>query len=134
MNSLKKGEGVPLLNFVGSPGTPLLNFEVSPGVPLLNFEGVPGSWSHFYTMPWSFVSYQNTCIFIKWQHVKYHAERSKYPFHLVVEIFNFEPEVKVLVSQKKFTPGWISLRLRITWLLDLDLKRAWITLLKLDWF
>ena len=29
MNSLKKGEGVPLLNF----------------------EVVPGSWSHFYTMP-----------------------------------------------------------------------------------
>ena len=27
MNSLKKGEGVPLLNFEGSPGVPLLNFE-----------------------------------------------------------------------------------------------------------
>ena len=34
MNSLKKGEGVPLLNF-----------ERGPGVPLLNFEGGPGSWS-----------------------------------------------------------------------------------------
>ena len=31
MNSLKKGEGVPLLNF-----------EVDPGVPLLNFRGVLG--------------------------------------------------------------------------------------------
>ena len=61
MNSLKKGEGVPLLNFEGSPGVPLLNFERGPGVPLLNFEGgprvprsrIPGSWSHFYTMPYS---------------------------------------------------------------------------------
>ena len=42
MNSLKKGEGVPLLNFVGSPGVPLLNFEGGPGVPLLNFRGVLG--------------------------------------------------------------------------------------------
>ena len=32
------------------------------------------------TYHWSFVSYQNICIFIKWKHVKYHAERSKYPF------------------------------------------------------
>ena len=76
MNSLKKGEGVPLLNFEGGPGVLLLNFEGGPGVPLLNFrwsrvpllnfEGglgsrvpgprvprsqVPGSWSHCYTMP-----------------------------------------------------------------------------------
>ena len=44
MNSLKKGQGVPLLNFEGGPGVPLLNFEGDPGVPLLNFrEGVPGS-------------------------------------------------------------------------------------------
>ena len=43
MNSLKKGEGVPLLNFVGGPKTPLLNFEGDPGVPLLNFEAGPGS-------------------------------------------------------------------------------------------
>ena len=42
MNSLKKGEGVPLLNFVGGPGTLLLNFEGGPGVPILNFNGVPG--------------------------------------------------------------------------------------------
>ena len=27
MNSLNKGEGVPLLNFEGDPGVPLLNFE-----------------------------------------------------------------------------------------------------------
>ena len=39
LNSLKKGEGVPLLNFVGSPVVPILNFEVGLGVPLLNFEG-----------------------------------------------------------------------------------------------
>ena len=42
MNSLKKGEGVPLLNFEGGPGVSLLNFEVGPGVPLLNFRGVLG--------------------------------------------------------------------------------------------
>ena len=41
MNSLKKGEGVPLLNFEGSPGVPLLNFRGVPG-PLLNFEGGGG--------------------------------------------------------------------------------------------
>ena len=41
MNSLKKGEGVPLLNFEGSPGVPLLNFEGDLGVPLLNCRGVP---------------------------------------------------------------------------------------------
>ena len=69
MNSLKKGEGVPLLNFEGGPGILLLNFEGGPGVPLLNFRGVPGftfklwgesrvpgSWSHFYTMPVNMVS------------------------------------------------------------------------------
>ena len=43
MNSLKKGEGVPLLNFEGGPGVPLLNSEGGPGVPFLNFEGDPGS-------------------------------------------------------------------------------------------
>ena len=42
MNSLKKGQRVPLLNFVRSPGVPLLNFEVGPGVPLLNFRRIPG--------------------------------------------------------------------------------------------
>ena len=42
MNSLKKGEGVPLLNFEGGPEILLLNFEGGPGVPLLNFRGVPG--------------------------------------------------------------------------------------------
>ena len=35
MNSLKKGEGAPLLNFVGGPGVPLLNFRGS-RVPLLH--------------------------------------------------------------------------------------------------
>ena len=43
MNSLEKGEGVQLLNFVGGPGVPLLNFEGGPGVPLLKFEGGLGS-------------------------------------------------------------------------------------------
>ena len=42
MNSLKKGEGVPLLNFEGGPGILLLNFERGPGVPLLNFRWVLG--------------------------------------------------------------------------------------------
>ena len=31
MNSLKKGEGVPLLNFEEGPGVPLLNFRRVPG-------------------------------------------------------------------------------------------------------
>ena len=30
-NSIKKGEGVPLLNFEGGPGVLLLNFEGGPG-------------------------------------------------------------------------------------------------------
>ena len=45
MNSLNKGEGVPLLNFVGGPGVPLLNFERGLGVLLLTFRGVPGTES-----------------------------------------------------------------------------------------
>ena len=64
MNSLKKGEGVPLLNFEGGPGVPLLNFEGGSGVPLLNFKGVPGPGSQgpeilvpilhhaYYNVPW----------------------------------------------------------------------------------
>ena len=40
MNSLKKDDGTPLLNFEGAP---LLNFEGGPGAPLLNFEGGSGS-------------------------------------------------------------------------------------------
>ena len=86
MNSLKKGQRVPLLNFVGSPGVPLLNFEVGPGVPLLSFrripgpifklwEGsrlpgpwvlrsqVPGFWSYFYTMPKKNIS-KETLVYI----------------------------------------------------------------------
>ena len=64
MNSLKKGEMAPLLNFEGGPRILLLNFDGGPGVPLLNFREVSGptfklwegswvlgSWSHFYTMP-----------------------------------------------------------------------------------
>ena len=64
MNSLKKGEGFPLLSFEVDPGVPLLNFRGF-RVPLLNFEGrgvpgpgtcvprspVLGSCSHFYNMP-----------------------------------------------------------------------------------
>ena len=42
MNSLKKGEGITLLNFEGGPGVPLLNFERGPVVQLLNFRGVAG--------------------------------------------------------------------------------------------
>ena len=40
MNSLKKGEGAPLLNFDGGPGVPLLNFEGNPEVPPLNLMAV----------------------------------------------------------------------------------------------
>ena len=43
MNSLKKGEGVPYLNFEGGPGVLLLNFEGGSGVLLLSFEGSRGS-------------------------------------------------------------------------------------------
>ena len=43
MNSLKKGEGFPRLNFEGGPGVPLLNFEEGPGVPHLNFRGILGA-------------------------------------------------------------------------------------------
>ena len=47
MNSLKKGERIPLLNFEGGPGVPLLNFR---GVLNSTFKlwGVPGS-----RVPWS---------------------------------------------------------------------------------
>ena len=41
MNSLKKGEEVPLLNFEWSSLVPVLNFEGGLGVPLLNFKGIP---------------------------------------------------------------------------------------------
>ena len=58
MNSLKKGEGVPLLNFEGGPGVPLLNFRGVPGPTFKLWGGsrvpkpwAPGSWSHVYTMP-----------------------------------------------------------------------------------
>ena len=44
MNSLKKGEEVPLLNFEGGPGSPVPD----PRVPR---SWVPESWPHFYTMP-----------------------------------------------------------------------------------
>ena len=49
MNSLKKGEGVLLLNFEGDPGVPLLNFEE--GCFRVPRSNVPRSWSDFYTMP-----------------------------------------------------------------------------------
>ena len=48
MNSLKKGEGVPLLNFEGGPG-----------VSLLNFEGRPEFWYYFYTMPQNITVFNN---------------------------------------------------------------------------
>ena len=43
VNSFKKDEGVPLLNFKARPGVQLLNFEEGPGVALLNFREVLGS-------------------------------------------------------------------------------------------
>ena len=51
MNLLKKGEGIPLLNFEGCPGILLLNFEGGPGFPLLNFRGVPGPTFNFEGIP-----------------------------------------------------------------------------------
>ena len=53
MNSLKKDEGVPVLNFEGGPGILLLKFEGGSRVlgSRVPRSQVPGSWSHFYTMP-----------------------------------------------------------------------------------
>ena len=56
------------------------------------------------TYHWAFVIYQNICIFIKWKHVKYHVERSKYSFHPRVEIFSFQLEVKGTCISKKIHP------------------------------
>ena len=42
MNSLKKGDGFPLLNFEEGPGVPPLNFGWGPEVQSLNFRGMPG--------------------------------------------------------------------------------------------
>ena len=39
MNSLKKGEGVLLLNFEGGPGVPLLNFDGGPGCRVQGSQG-----------------------------------------------------------------------------------------------
>ena len=54
MNSLKKGEGFPVLSFAVDPGVPLLNFE-GRGVPgpgtCVPRSPVLGSCSHFYNMP-----------------------------------------------------------------------------------
>ena len=57
---------------------------------------------------WSFVSYQNICIFIK--RVKYHAERSKNQFHPGWKFPVFSLRWKARVSQKKFTQVEISSR------------------------
>ena len=57
---------------------------------------------------WSFVSYQNICIFIK--RVKYHAERSKNQFHPGWKFSVFSLRWKARVSQKKFTQVEISSR------------------------
>ena len=53
MNSLKKGEGVPLLNFVGDPGVPLLNYEGGPGsrVPVSRDPGSRGTGPTFALCP-----------------------------------------------------------------------------------
>ena len=59
----------------------------------------------YFLISYQNASYQNICIFIKWKHLKYHAERSKYPFHPGVEIFSFQPEVKGTCISKKIHPG-----------------------------
>ena len=60
---------------------------------------------HLITHHWSFASYQNICIFIKWKHVKYHAERSKYPFPRG-ENFQFSARGERYVYLKKWKhPG-----------------------------
>ena len=40
MNLLKKGEGVPLLNFQGGPGVPLLNSEGGSGSQVPRSQGL----------------------------------------------------------------------------------------------
>ena len=50
------------------------------------------------------ITYQNTRIVIKWKHLKYHTERSKYLFYPRVEIFSIHPEVKVTCIPKKSHP------------------------------
>ena len=52
MNSLKKGEGVSLLNFEVGPRVPLLNFEGGPEVSLLNFRRVSGPTLNFWGESW----------------------------------------------------------------------------------
>ena len=52
MNSLKKGEEIPLLNFREFLG-PTFKLRGWPRVPRSR---VPGSWSHVYTMPESTTS------------------------------------------------------------------------------
>ena len=47
MIPLKRGEGVPLLNFKECPDVSLLNFEGGPGVTVLTFSGVPGPILNF---------------------------------------------------------------------------------------
>ena len=76
------------------------------------------------TYHWSFFSYQNICIFLKWKHVKYHAERPKHPFHPGGGNLQISAQGKRHVHLKKkftlgwnFTPGWISPLLRLTCLL-----------------
>ena len=53
MNSVKEGEGVQLLNFVGGLGVSVLNFEGGPVVAILNFSGVPGPTLYFEGAPGS---------------------------------------------------------------------------------
>ena len=52
MNSLKKGEGVSLLNFEVGPRVPLLNFEGGPEVSLLNFRRVSDPTLNFWGESW----------------------------------------------------------------------------------
>ena len=77
MNSLKKGEQVQLLNFVGGHGVPLSNFEGGPWVallnfrgslvPLLNFEGAPGSQGTEVPDPRVLVPLLHHALFQDWQ-------------------------------------------------------------------
>ena len=64
------------------------------------------------TYHWSF----KISVFYKMKHVKYHAERSKYPFTLGSKFSVFSPRLKVRVLKK----SWISPRLRVTCLLGKD--------------
>ena len=124
MNSLKKGEGVPLSNFEVSPGVPLLNFRGVPGPTFKLWEAsrvpssrvsrsrVPGFWSHFYTMTsqlnyfkiFKTIATRNN--YFKTKHltffVKFATNLGKYIF---TPSWNVSPRIETHIWYQFFQPG-----------------------------